>query len=665
MLYNKFLGQSRLFMGSTFLDINPIIKIREGYVTGSGAGVTTEFVSIGEYRVISISNYGYDAQKINLNAKNEFNMMEHEKRVFNHKYSGGYYYYNDFNDKNSINDFSFTSSGVWGITNGCLQRGASFPPPFNYAILNTEQGIENFVIRTKLRASKMSAAEFGAGVAFKAQDNEQESGKFVNTEATWFLTQDALKTIKHHVYIDGVYNSHQPGGVCFAFVDNTWYDIRCEVNNRNIRANYKGPAASAWTQVLDSGYATKYLAGGFGLATYNAYNGTVDFDFLEIIELSGSQKTRADILEDFARERDMTINIPDEVAGFSDFSATYGSSYNVGLTNGYQQMNFVATGKGGSWNVVLTSGSTFNDFVADYEFKGTTGWMGFAIGSATNWYGHYNRMHSPQNSIVLAGGVSVDYLHTTTHGARMDMWNKARIVRNGNYTIQYINGNYASSWLEPTFPNNGKNVQIGFCVHKDGVTNAVYAFRNFRISSLDDVINNAEFSEMGNVANDFDRILPNGYAARYFGETINIIKISGTTNASINELITSSMTENIEGTNKYVYMKGDGVAKILSNTDYRAVKGADNNNYIYTSDDTMKDKTTVDTLAKEQLSIMVSSDNSYGINILPKLLVDKYDGINLVDPAIGVSRTTSVATVTRDMEMETGYFGENLVLNDK
>jgi hypothetical protein len=666
MLYNKFLGQSRSFSGSTNLDINPILKIREGYVIGT----TTEYVNVGEYRVISMSNYGYDAQKVNLNAKNEFNMMTYDRRVFSNKYPSGFYYYNDFNDSGTINDFSFTESDRWGITAGYLQRGASMTTVFSDAVLNSAMGLESFVLRTRMRSSSLASPNYaGIGLGFKIQDVVEQSGKFPNLEAMWIIKELAFIRSAHHVYLNNGYNASE-SGQSLAISDNTWYDYKLYVDGYKIKAHYRANVATDWVECYSFATGTspvgKYLSGGVGFVTYSGSGGRVDFDLLEVQEIRGNY-TRADLLSDFARQRNNTISIENEFSGFSTFFGVDGATFILGETNGYQQLDMAVPGVGASWMVAMTSGFTFNDFVLDFEFCGPTGSLGPVVGTTSAWVCHYRSPFSGVGGLAMgAYGASRDYYHGVVKSPHINLWMSGRLVKSGPLVRFYVNGDLASSYSTTSLGSNGNSVGIGMaCYRGGGATNARYSFRNLRMSSMDDLIDDTEFGSMGNIANDFNRLLPDGYVARYFGETITIYKTSGVTNVDISTIVNSSTSENIVGINKYGYFKGDGVGAVKINTDSRSLLNADNTGFITTTDATIKDKTSISTVADEAIEDMMSSDNSYEMNIIPKPMLDKFDGVNMVDTTIGVSGLGSVSSLTKDIEMETGSYGENLVLQDK
>jgi hypothetical protein len=665
MLYNQFLGQSRAYSGATRLDINPIVKIREGYLIDTGSGTTTEYVNAGEYRIISMSNYGYDAQKINLNAKNEFGMMGYDRRVFPNKYKNGFYYYTDFSDDNSIKDWSFTDTGYWGVTAGSLQRGKSFPAPFSHALLNTNMGLEDFTIRTLFKTTAGFDVGYGAvGVAMKMQDNVQTSVKFPNTEAIWHIKEIAYERCAHHVYRNGGYYTSQ-SGQSLPLADNTWYDFKVYAKNGSVRAYYRENVATGWIECLDKGGVNLYNAGGVGLVSYAGYSGVADFARFEVQELGGVY-TRKDILDDFARQRDDTVCIEDEFSGFSTFFGLDGSTFILGETNGYQQLDFRVPGAGDTCMVALTTGFTFNDFVLDFEFCGPTGSFGVAFGTTASWAGFYRTSQSGGGGMMMGiYGASREWYLQPIGAPHINIWRKGRLAKTGTLYKFYLDNEFVGLYSNASLGSNGNSIGIGVHVYRAGITAIPYSFRNFKISSMDDIIDDTEFGAMGNIANDFNRLLPRGYMARYFGETIIISKISGATDANLGHLTNSRMTENIDQINKYMYIKGNDVGAVLTNTDFRARVSGDYSSFDVINDTTIQDKGTIDVLAQEALKNMRSMDNSYEVNIMPNLLLDKYDGINLVDPTIGVSTLTSIDSLTKDIEMETGYFGENLILQDK
>ena len=127
----------------------------------------------------------------------------------------------------------------------------------------------------------------------------------------------------------------------------------------------------------------------------------------------------------------------------------------------------------------------------------------------------------------------------------------------------------------------------------------------------------------------------------------------------------STSTEQIEGINKYIYAKGQNVGAAYVNDDFRSNKNAESNNYIAITDQNIDDSTTIKSMAYDAIVDAKSSDNEYGVNIHPSLTMDKFDGINLIDATIGVSRPAFVSGFAKNMDVETGVFLEDLIMKDK
>jgi hypothetical protein len=131
------------------------------------------------------------------------------------------------------------------------------------------------------------------------------------------------------------------------------------------------------------------LNGGVGFATYSNKSGEIKYDWIRVEE-TGSQRTRSDTLSYLIRENDLTLNEPVKIAGFSNFIAGTGSTFTLGTTNGYQQLNLTVKTSGNSWNTVWTNGATFNDFVFDIDVKnGSSNWAGIAVQGPSAWWGIY------------------------------------------------------------------------------------------------------------------------------------------------------------------------------------------------------------------------------------------------------------------------------------
>jgi hypothetical protein len=251
MILNQYTGATQYKIGASMLNVNPVLKLREGYQVGT----STEFVDLGRFKVTTVQNYGLDSQKVNLNAQNELKAYQFQRRTFPAIIKQRYSYFNDFNDPNSIKDFSFTNSSYWGISKGLLIRGPSMPEYFSYAVLNDSFGLENYVITAQMKGSHIATDTYGAmGIGIKMQTVTEviSPARFADLEAVWFIKEVGFMRLCEHIYVNGGYNQSYSGN-SLIFVNNQDYVLRVIVNGRRIQAAYATSGVAPYTELLNTG----------------------------------------------------------------------------------------------------------------------------------------------------------------------------------------------------------------------------------------------------------------------------------------------------------------------------------------------------------------------------------------------------------------------------
>ena len=267
MILNQYLGGTQYKLGASMLNVNPVLKLREGYQVGT----SIEYVDLGRFPVTTVQNFGYDSQKLNLNASRQLKTYNLQRRTFPAIIKQRYSYFNDFNDPNSIKDFSFTNSSYWGITQGLLMRGPSMPEIFSYAVLNDSFGLENYVITAQMRGSHIATDTYGAmGIGIKMQTVTEvlSPARFADLEAVWFIKEVGWMRLCEHIYLNGGYNQSYSGS-SLVFVNNQNYVLRVVVNGNRIQAAYGTAGVGPYTELLNTGTSERYLKGGVGFATYS------------------------------------------------------------------------------------------------------------------------------------------------------------------------------------------------------------------------------------------------------------------------------------------------------------------------------------------------------------------------------------------------------------
>ena len=453
---------------------------------------------------------------------------------FTKLHRSAYSFFDSFTDVNSFN-LNWTprpiNTAIISVTNGVFTGSSIYE--FTYAYTGNQ--FDNFrVIACSKAQSGASSCELGLLLhSNSAFNNYYNFSYYANKISLSRIDNNGMSYLT---------------GVSYIIAENTYYWWMAEQFNGTLKCFYSTDGftytmGACWNVGSYDAYS-QYEHGGFvgtkGYANSTvAGKPTIKIDSFEVQEL-GTIFDKEDIIKSaYAMSGVYGVTVMAEISGITQLSsASTGSCYIYGTSNNVFS-NCVNSGD--SWNTLTTSGGTFSDFIAELEVRGTSGMnivflvaasnLGGTVnmsGTYANWYGNWikaNSLGNNNNDIVQFNGLSKYYYLDRGEfwNFQANNWYKYKLVKIGSNLIWEINDQIINSMNGVSLIGGGTQVYIGVATYN--ANGASVEFRNFRISELDDFVDNVAYDPGTQVQSLIDRVLPNGFAVINNGSNVELFQI--------------------------------------------------------------------------------------------------------------------------------------------
>ncbi len=662
-MVNQYFGATQLLPGATYLSSRAILHIDEGYSYNIG-GITTEYISIGDFEVTDLNHGGAFRQSLQLSAHGLSKRPIYMNTYFTKQFQSALTYLEEFADESTFNThwspLDVNNTTIIGATNNTL-RGLSVNIGSYYY---TTQEFDSFRAVLKATTSNFPSSELGID----------------------FHSDLGVSYYYYFIHNGGNLSLYRQNGLgqtllasqALALTNNTYYWFMIEQYNQSIKCylstdGYNFTGYFGWDI---SGDPPNLRNGFVGIHQYSG--GVADFTVqsFEVVEW-GSIFTKEDVIKGaYAMSNVYGVSIANEIAGVSQFNIAnvggcwiYGTSSNVFASS--------AT-LGDSWNTLITSGMTFADFVAEVEYRGTSDANGGILvgtglstfGTPANWYTHWVKPGGGNvaNGVAQFYGLSkYYYLHKGDNwNYKKDIWYRLKLIKQGSNLIWEVNDQIVGSVSGSSLEGGGTQVYIGLAAYRRG-TGVTAEFRNFRISQLDDVIDNVGLEPESPVQSLIDRVLPDGFAITNKASNVEIYQIGdgrGTHDVGLSDYIDSSQQDlsNITSEKAVVTKIGDNMTIVGGKND-RVQRQVDSSRIAVISDEISDSQVTSDRIAHTKLAYDNRNIQPINLSIANRPSLEQYDYMNFVDLYLGVSKQFLIFDMNKSFNSSNGEFRISLQLN--
>jgi len=240
-------------------------------------------------------------------------------------------------------------------------------------------------------------------------------------------------------------------------------------------------------------------------------------------------------------------------------------------------------------------------------------------------------------------------------------WYRFKMIKSGANLYWEINNQIVNSINGASIGNGLTAAYLGF------YTNAGMSaeFRNFRISQLDDAIDNVLLEPGSQAQSMISRVLPEGFATNDRLGNVEIFRIGdnrGEHTVGLSDyIITDSQAlSNIQG-DKYIINKNSDTIKIVNSNNSRVQRQADSGRISLVYSDLSNDNML--SVANAEMILGNKDINTVGLGIVNRPSLEQYDIVNLVNPYLGISNKFTVFNMNKNFNSSNGQFTEQLQLS--
>lgn len=543
-LSTQYTGASPAANGASFLNSRAILKVEEGYVNGA----TTEYVSQGLFELRDYTDTAPFRRKLTLSADRQDLRLSDTNLIVPRALRTSYVLNEPFEN---FNDEYLTYNGEWSIVKprvigSSLVTGLSPVYLFLGAAGNLRyEGLDvlspnNF--RDVRVTTRMAASDFTPATAaifslslyrIKTDQDHSVTGNRIVYETQYLFGNEFGATQLIQLYRRDYLGATllKTGGFA-SLTDNVFYWFRSEVVDNTVRM-YISSDDSTYTNLLTHQLPMETYPGstnpqvGYGKVSmefHTTVGVTFQIDDLEVAEL-GKVYTREDVVKSiYAMGGIMGVTVPSQFAHFApNFQASSGSSWVLSGENLY----LVGTSAGSSYHYYISSGNSFNNFMAEVEVKGASGMRaGLLVGSTDIWYSTNTAFKMSSDTIEerfmrsrVTRSPVAEWLIT-----KPDIWHKLRLVKRNQELFWLIEEklyDYAigSSLIDSMAVNVGVH-----SLRNSGAVGATLQYRNFRISSMGDIVDDAQIAPNTKLSSLISRYMPDDFNISPLGNGYEIYK---------------------------------------------------------------------------------------------------------------------------------------------
>lgn len=657
--------------GATVVSYNSVFNVKEGYKLADGTGV---YVDLGYVYLDSVQHTaGHKNNTLQISASNETKKFDTNRFAYSHEFNTG---------DGIVDTFTGTAySGSWQSDSQYWSMGGSQMIGTSTAIqshiLNTiNTNLRNTLSEVTFQINAISGAHYGylgsRGNGFYDGSSLQCYAIVADVGATQVYFQERIPP---GASTTNIFNYTQ------TFTANTDYYLRLITYENRMGAFFSTTAGLSWIWLGNTWYVSDRLESGMALLG-NQY-GTIKYDNFSTTELTRVYDINR-VLKDTVFKSGIhlqRIYIPDVYSTtFSDFSGL--STYGTGGT--WTLSSSIATANGISnvadFNVLLT-GASFTDFRFECEVKmgaSALGGLVFGVGSSSL---HFWGLHglssnvgvsltvngSLKNALNVKNSVTWNALQSFIPYPYNDQWVKLSVFKSDDSIRLCINDDtqvYAYIGASSVSRDSVNHVGVGMWSQGGGVS-YTGQFRNLRVTSLSEVIDNFTLNVGSNASNAIDRL--NGihdFKYTMQGVTLTIIPTLSSTDGSsfvFNTGLSIPSYDIYQATNDTV------ISEVI-------VYGLDNIKATYSNSSNNVKRTRVivdETLTTYQdcYTMALAIYNSFrqqtdtaSFEMRANSQIEKYDIVTVIDSSLGVSTNFRVANTNKNYSAIDGSMTQTLTL---
>lgn len=659
--------------GATYLDLYPYLHIREGQVVGNNI----EYNDLGKFMVKDIKYDGYDKNTISITSVGRVSTMENRKKLLSKEYGKKFYYYNNFDDKETIKDFDLVVPEIWGISNSQLICGITNNmmdyvdqhPSHFVAMLNGTGGLEDYIISTGVKfGADFLKDDASVGIMHKIHNTYSAPGYPPELSFLSYISPATphSPTGSYYSIINGITVRIPAGkGVYLTSVVYNGKFLNYYGFDRNTMFyTNRGILYGATDTWSTKGY--KSGAVGIGHKEDEVFH-SMEYDFLEVREI-GPEYTKGKIINDVISQDGLYFKVPAQNIGLSDFRGLScgGFTYELGVTNGGLQLNMGSSAMTIYMGRFLT-GPTFNNFTMEFDFK-YTGYSGGLMLRA----GFMSRMSpsaSGSDNVSLAirntlSSEQYDYnglpddanFQGNLVTINNDVWHRCRFVKDDARLSLYVNNTLVKQARGVSLDvlRGAGSIMLG--TGGLGRVNYRLSIRNLIIESMMDAPDSVQLNSDDKIGNDLNRLFPHGYKMNSLGSSIELLQL-GLSMRSFNsgDIIRISHTNNLNKYMKFLYAKGNGVAVTYINPDDKISLNGLLSENAKTKDGSITNKSALEEYGNYDLKREMKDSEIFNIVTLHRPNWNIFDNVLCEDYVTGMSGNYHIDTTLKRYSAEGEY----------
>lgn len=651
---NLYHGVTQPLLGASCLNTRAILHVQEGYQIGG----TIEYADIGDFKIEDFENEGAFRQTLKISASNQVQWMNKVNTVLPYQLNNHAYWNDRFYSLNTLAQ-NYFYTGNWEISNNRLGITSDGTAVYNDSNVSDFREIAKF----KISRPSFTKTDYDYGIYFRS-DSALENGylfRVFNHKFDIYRKVDSAFTLVGST-------------ATFGITVNTDYWLMVVGRGSNFKG-YLSTDGESYTKYADwTDYQFKKGFVGLRTSLAGTYYTTDELDFVEI----GRQYTVDDIVKKsmaWGGVENVHIQKDYGVDGFDGFKGNSGSSWSVGITNNYDQVDL--KGSSQEWNTYMNCYGMYNGFTASQWFKeesvcfecemrGSSGARGgllinssFGPRGFLNWHA----FGSSNNTIDLFGvSVTSRFTHRGEYiNLKADAWYKTKLIRRGYFYSWYVNDSLVNSIYGITLCPYFVKIGIG--------GNGNMSFRNPRISELDDLVVDATFDSGSNPSSILARYLPDGMVINTRGNTTSIFNRHRTFDTGSSEINmsnqNSSQIKNNVNFNSY-YGKGQNYSDIdeADSAHIAIAEKMDMSRTKIFNDPNILSRESAEKAAGKSATNEVYKENTVNLRIPIRPQLEKEDAICYRDDGLGISYQYWVNSFQKVYSVQDGFI-EDLNLEIK
>lgn len=664
-MINQYYGATNLIGGGTFLNSKAILSVDEGFTYGN----TTEYVHVGDFEIDNFYNNGGFKQTLEISASDPINRLKSNNSFTTRTYLSHKTIRDDFNSDDFFNSNWTILNGAWGITAGGGQLIIGLSDA-NEQIIQLNSSLADFRAVAKGRMTNVTDSLMALDFRLAKEETTSTGGLTRLGYQVRYRSQAGPVAQFLRRTAGGGLTTFASVGISLAANTDYWLMAECYGSQIKTYGSTNGINFFNIGSVTD----TTYSSGVFSVSAFSTVGCCVIYDYLDIVNL-GYKYTSEDLIRSTLQLSGVNgATFQSDYYGFTGVSwlPSNGSSWVLGSSNNVFN---IGTTTGNSFHTYIINGTSLNDFVADFEARGLSQFIGAFVGVTNNFLGNGNFMNFVGGCNILEsyidGSSRVTYNkqgeYVTLGGS---IFYKYRVVKSGLFIGFYANGLLINSGYGTSLNTNDATSQsVGFMVYRSGVGGATTEFRNFRISSFDNLVNDFEIQPNDTLYSTFSRLLPpgtgyvysnGGYEFFRYGASRGAYTFNSNTDYYLN---TSDKLLNSGGDDQTIVKGQNNVTGVVQSNNTRKINQADSSRIQFVKDETVQNQSDAINLASTQILLDNVELESLTVRTLPRVTMQPFDQLNFFDTFLGVSSNYRIYSFQKTYNAKTGQFNQDITFS--